>query len=127
MDPESPPPLFGVDKVMSPELAPLLVVSPEKIVMSPPAAVSPLPTIMLIDPPLPPTLEPVPTCNSPLSPDEEIPLLNVKCPDTPPAPELADFTTMLPLVVATPWSAISDRKPPVFNVFLPVVTDTCPP
>jgi len=114
-DPEFP---FMLDlpavKTKFPE-SPLVVVCPDVIVIDPESDDGWL-------------VFPVPIINSPLCPFEAPfpdtrPLLKVRWPDTPSVlldPAFAVFTTILPLVVLSPSSAMSDMNPPVFTEFFPV-------
>ena len=65
----------------------------------PPAPLRPLPTVMLIAPPLPPVAAADPIEMEPDDPELDVPELKIRVPLTPLAPALAVRMTTAPLVL----------------------------
>jgi hypothetical protein len=78
----------------------------------PPVPVFPEPTVINIEPPLPPADVPEPKIKLPELPDDDVPLLKLSKPDTPVVPAFGVLTTMLPLDVPVPVPDFSVRSPP---------------
>ena len=76
----------------------------------------PLPTVMLIPPPLPPVAAPEPIEMEPDVPELDVPELNTNTPDTPLSPALDDTIVTAPLVLAVPRPLRAAKAPPVYAV-----------
>lgn len=75
-----------------------------------------IPADNIIAPLDPPVDEPLCIVMEPDDPDEVVPEINDKAPDTPAVPALGVNTTMLPLDAATPWPLDVLMLPPVTEV-----------
>ena len=70
--------------------------------ISPPAPVSPEPTVMYTEPPRPKLAEPDPMYRVPLLPELELPVLSTSIPLTPEVPAFAVVNSNAPLLVSEP-------------------------
>ena len=83
---------------------------------NPPEPLLPLPTVMLIAPPLPAVELEDPIEIEPDVPELDVPELNTNTPLTPFAPALAVRIVTAPLVLAIPWPLVTPTAPPVSTV-----------
>ena len=90
-------------KLMRPPVISSSVLAPETRVILPPSPLSPLPTETVKAPDLPPVAAPVAKSRDPLLPLLVVPVLNTSLPETPLAPELAEFTNTDPDVVGVEY------------------------